>query len=102
MQHESTENRNLSASKTIFTIEAQSNGLDGKVSNNFNVSDAISSKTNGIKSVQNGLMNGKATFAERYNSGLEFRNGDLTTRLDNSLRELKIDEVQKNGLESVP
>lgn len=110
MQYDSLSSEifNLSPSKMILTAEAQSNGFDGHGKAEANVSGAINNKINGINGVnsinsingingmQNGLPNGKASHAERYNI-----NGDSTIILDDSLRELKFDESRKNGFEDI-
>lgn len=104
MQYDSLSSEifNLSSSKMILTAEAQSNGFDGRGKAEANVSDVISNKINsvnginGVNGMQNGLPNGKATHAERYNV-----NGDSTTILNDSIRELKIDESRKNGFEDI-
>ncbi|XP_024888949.1 TRPL translocation defect protein 14-like isoform X1 [Temnothorax curvispinosus] len=94
------ESQSAPISKSL-TTEVQSNGLD------FKTSSALGSITNRQqaivkKSIQNGLTNGKATFAERCNMNgdgqkLEVRNS--TMRPEESLRELKVDKPQKNGFD---
>lgn len=95
------ENQNTSVSKNLMT-EVQSNGLDCKsnsaLSSIANRQQAIVNKS--VNGAQNGLMNGKATFAERCNINgdgqePEIRNGDTTMRPDESLR-----ESQKNGFDN--
>lgn len=93
---------NQGISKNLMT-EVQSNGLDCKTSSADSIANyqqAIVNKS--VNGAQNGLMNGKATFAERCKINCdgqkpEIRNGDATMRPDESLRELKVDKPQKNG-----
>ncbi|KAM0726308.1 TRPL translocation defect protein 14 [Formica fusca] len=97
------ENQGINFSKSL--VEIQSNGLDckasGTLSSNLNGQQsngqAICNKS--INGVQNGLANGKATFAERYNINgdrkPEVCNGDPTTKLDESLRKLRVEPQEK-------
>lgn len=98
------ENQGIPISKSL-TTEVQSNGLDCKTNSAL---DSITNRQQTIvnKSVngaQNGLMNGKATFAERCNingDGQKSEIRNLTMRPDESLRKLKVDKPQKNGFDS--
>lgn len=96
-----TENESINLPKSL--TEIQSNGLDCKASNTLsstlNGQQAICNKS--INGVQNGLANGKATFAERCNMNGDDRkpevyNGGPITKLNESLRKLKV-KSQKNG-----
>lgn len=99
------ENQGISVSKNLMT-EMQSNGLDCKTNSavgSTNRQQTIVNKS--VNGAQNGLMNGKATFAERCNINgdgqePEIRNGDTTMRPDESLRKLKVDISQKNGFDN--
>lgn len=100
------ENQSIPVSKNL-TTEVQSNGLDCKTNSALgstaNRQQAIVNKS--VNGAQNGLMNGKATFAERCNINgdgqePEIRNGDTTMRPDESLRELKVNTPQKNGFDN--
>ncbi|XP_072745569.1 TRPL translocation defect protein 14 isoform X2 [Anoplolepis gracilipes] len=95
-----TENQGINLSKSPGEI--QSNGLDCKVSgtlsSSLNGQQAICNKS--INGVQNGLTNGKATFAERYNINGDGRkpevcNGSSTTNLNESLQKLKVKSQKK-------
>ncbi|RLU27515.1 hypothetical protein DMN91_001319 [Ooceraea biroi] len=94
-----SDHQDLSNSKrsTDLTIETQSNGLNCKASGTLN---SVNGQVIGNKSVngahENGLTNGKATYAERCKiksdgRETEIRNGGPTTRLDEGLRGSQLD-----------
>ncbi|XP_011646490.1 TRPL translocation defect protein 14 [Pogonomyrmex barbatus] len=101
------ETQSIPISKNL-TTEIQSNGLDCKTNSALG---SITSRqqiivSKNVNSTQNGLTNGKATFAERCNINGDGRepeicNGNSAMRSDESLRELKIDESQKNGFDNI-
>lgn len=100
------ENQGIPISKSL-TIEVQNNELDCKTSSALgsitNRKQAIVNKN--VNGAQNGLVNGKVTFAERCNINgdgqeSEIRNGDSTIRPNENLRELKVDKPQKNGFDN--
>lgn len=97
------ENQDINLSKSF--AEIQSNGLDktsDTLSSNLNVQQSICQAicNKSINGVQNGLPNGKATFAERCNINGDGRkpevyNGDPTTKLNESLRKLRVESQEK-------
>jgi len=101
------DNQDIPISKSLTTM-IQSNGIDCKAGSTLSPIINCYQQTIVNKSVngaRNGLTNGKATFAERCNINgdgqePEIRNGDSTMRPDESLRELKIDKLQKNGFDN--
>jgi len=100
------DNQGIPILKNLTTM-IQSNGIDCKTGNTLdpiiNYQQTIVNKS--VNGARNGLINGKATFAERCNINddgqePEIRNGDSTMRPDESLRELKVDKPQKNGFDN--
>ncbi|KAL6436613.1 hypothetical protein ACFW04_004817 [Cataglyphis niger] len=97
------ENQDINLSKSL--AEIQSNGLDktsDTLSSNLNVQQSICQAicNKSINGIQNGLPNGKATFAERCNINGDGRkpevyNGDSTTKLNESLRKLRVESQEK-------
>lgn len=98
---QSTENQVLNFSTSKNSTDTQSYGGLNSV-----VNGQQETGNKNVNGAQKDLVNGKATFAEQCSINSDYRNstvrnGASSTRLDDSLQKLRIDESRKNGFEDI-